>query len=142
MGADEECGRSDIAYYFNKNEYAPMTISPDSSFPVTNFEKGIIKGKFSIDFEKEQELPRIISIDSGYKTNVIPSRACAKIEGMTEKELTKYITDSEQKTGIHFSASCENNMICIIAEGVSTHVSDPMKGNNSITGLLNFITTL
>lgn len=34
LGSDEECGSSDIAYYFGKNTHAPMTISPDADFPL------------------------------------------------------------------------------------------------------------
>ena len=40
LGTDEECGSSDIRYYYNIEEEAPMTFSPDANYPVTNVEKG------------------------------------------------------------------------------------------------------
>ena len=32
LGADEECGSSDIRYYFEREPHAPMTFSPDADF--------------------------------------------------------------------------------------------------------------
>ena len=34
--ADEECGSSDIPHYYAVEKEAPMTFSPDASFPVIN----------------------------------------------------------------------------------------------------------
>ena len=36
LGTDEECGSSDITHYYSVEKEAPMTFSPDASFPVIN----------------------------------------------------------------------------------------------------------
>lgn len=49
LGTDEECGSSDIAYYFKKEAAPPHVFSPDSDFPVLNREKG----RLATIFEKK-----------------------------------------------------------------------------------------
>ena len=58
LGTDEECGSSDIEHYYKVEKEAPMTFSPDSSFPVTNIEKGSLTGRFEADFKESAALPR------------------------------------------------------------------------------------
>ena len=36
LGSDEECGSSDLEYYYKKEVEAPCTFSPDAEFPVIN----------------------------------------------------------------------------------------------------------
>lgn len=67
--------RSDIRHYYSVEEEAPMTFSPDASFPVINIEKGSLHGQFTAEFEKSQALPRMVSFKSGTKSNVVPSKA-------------------------------------------------------------------
>ena len=81
LGTDEECGSSDIEYYYKIEKEAPMTFSPDADFPVINVEKGGLKANFIADFKEDRTLPRIISVNSGVKVNVIPDKAIAVIEG-------------------------------------------------------------
>ena len=40
LGSDEECGSSDLEYYYKREVEAPCTFSPDAEFPVINIEKG------------------------------------------------------------------------------------------------------
>ena len=46
LGSDEECGSSDLEYYYKKEVEAPCTFSPDAEFPVINIEKGGMRGHF------------------------------------------------------------------------------------------------
>lgn len=39
LGSDEECGSSDLEYYYKREVEAPCTFSPDAEFPVINIEK-------------------------------------------------------------------------------------------------------
>jgi dipeptidase, putative len=57
LGTDEECGSSDIRYYYGIEEEAPMTFSPDASFPVVNIEKGGLQGKFESRLKSQPRLP-------------------------------------------------------------------------------------
>ena len=60
LGTDEECGSSDITHYYSVEKEAPMTFSPDASFPVINIEKGRIEGNFtgqrSTSFRRQRKL--------------------------------------------------------------------------------------
>ena len=82
LGTDEECGSSDIEVYYKREKEAPMTFSPDASFPVINIEKGRIPGGFSASFEASEALPKIVSIDAGIKVNVVPGKAKAVVAGL------------------------------------------------------------
>ena len=75
LGTDEECGSSDITHYYSVEKEAPMTFSPDASFPVINIEKGRIGGNFTAEFEPSDRLPKMVSFHSGTKTNVVPGAA-------------------------------------------------------------------
>ena len=87
LGSDEECGSSDIAYYFGKNTHAPMTISPDADFPLVFLEKGSLHTTFTAEVSLEEGLPRVRSAVSGIKVNVVPAKADAVVEGMTADDL-------------------------------------------------------
>ncbi|MFR4578452.1 MAG: M20/M25/M40 family metallo-hydrolase [Clostridium fessum] len=50
LGTDEECGSSDIEHYYKVEKEAPMTFSPDASFPVINIEKGRFPGAYCDSF--------------------------------------------------------------------------------------------
>ena len=53
LGTDEECGSSDIEYYYNIEDEAPMTFSPDAEFPLINIEKGGLRAEFKGEFKTE-----------------------------------------------------------------------------------------
>lgn len=72
LGTDEECGSSDIAVYYKQEKEAPMTFSPDAEFPVINVEKGRLPGHFAASFEKSDAMPKLVKIDAGLKSNVVP----------------------------------------------------------------------
>lgn len=142
LGSDEECGSSDIDYYYKKNPPAPMTVSPDADFPVINIEKGGLAGDFSAVYEEEKELPRIIRVDGGMKFNVIPAKAEALIEGLSCEDIKAAALPLEAATGLQFTISPEGHAVRIEAKGSSAHASEPYKGNNALTGVLELIAVL
>ncbi len=142
LGTDEECGSSDIAHYYSVEKEAPMTFSPDASYPVVNVEKGRLPGHFTVRFEASEELPRLVSIQAGTKINVIPGKAKATIEGIEVETLERNAAQTEAETGIHFSFVPEDNFVIITAEGRGAHASTPEEGNNAITGLLTLLCRL
>ena len=142
LGSDEECGSSDIRYYFSKNANAPMTISPDADFPVIFLEKGRLGSGFSAESPLEEGLPRVISVDGGIKSNVVPAKADAVVEGFKAEELVPFLKAAGEKTGAVFSAKYVGDRILIHAEGKSAHGSAPMDGVNAITALLSLLAEL
>ncbi len=75
LGTDEECGSSDIEVYYKREKEAPMTFSPDASFPVINIEKGRIPGgtdeecgssDIEVYYKREKEAPMTFSPDASF----------------------------------------------------------------------------
>lgn len=143
LGTDEECGSQDIEHYYRIEQEAPMTFSPDASFPVINVEKGSLSGKFSGEFELSNSLPRIVSVTSGTKSNIVPGKAEAVIEGITADVLEQKALSMEQEIGIRFQIRWESeNLAAITAIGQGAHASTPEDGKNALTGLLTFLHSL
>lgn len=142
LGTDEECGSSDIAHYYKTEEEAPMTFSPDASFPVINIEKGSLAGNFSSDFTESSALPKIVSIQAGIKVNVVPGKAHAVFQGISIAVLQDTGDALEQEIGIKFEFAAQEDVIHVTAIGNNAHAAHPQEGDNALTGLLSFITRL
>ncbi len=142
LGTDEECGSSDIEHYYKIEQEAPMTFSPDAEFPVINVEKGGLAAHFTGTFSKSQEAARLVSIDAGIKINVVPGKAFAVVEGVSQEVLEKKARDVTKETGITFDFSREGAFTKITAQGDNAHAAHPEGGNNALTGLLTYVTRL
>ncbi len=142
LGTDEECGSSDIAHYYSIEKEAPMTFSPDGSFPVVNTEKGGLNGHFTAEWTASDLLPKLVSIDAGTKVNVVPGKANAVVKGLDAKTLEHAAAECEKRTGIRFELKLDEDTAVITAIGESAHASLPEEGNNALTGLLSFLTEL
>lgn len=143
LGSDEECGSSDIRYYFEKHDHAPMTISPDADFPLVFFEKGSLHTTFMAKISPEERLPRVRSVQGGIKVNVVPAKADAVVEGLSEEELAVYAQKAESETGVKITLTgTEDGSVKIHVDGVSAHAASPMDGNNALTALLSLLASL
>ncbi|MEY8338768.1 dipeptidase PepV [Lachnospiraceae bacterium 62-35] len=149
LGTDEECGSSDIVHYYEVEEEAPMTFSPDAEFPVVNTEKGRLEGHFTAEWKEDQTLPRLCSVHAGTKINVLPGKAEAVIQGLSKEVLEQAAKAAEEKTGIRlemeyrdFTAAADDTMVTITAIGKGAHAASPEEGNNALTGLVTFINSL
>ena len=138
LGSDEECGSSDIAYYFKKEPYAPMTFSPDANFPLINIEKGGLAGRFGGNYEVSETLPRVTTLHGGKTTNVVPNKAYAEVEGLTDN-MKAAAEKRAAELGVEIAFD-EGGIIRI--DGVSAHASLPEKGNNAVTALMDIVTKI
>ncbi len=136
LGTDEECGSSDIEHYYMIEKEAPMTFSPDSSFPVVNIEKGRFPGHVTAAFDVSAEQARILSIEAGIKINVVPGKAHASITGLTEEVVHSVSDDVTNETGVRFELLAEEDAIVITAIGEGAHASTPEEGKNALASLL------
>ncbi|MCD7907343.1 MAG: Sapep family Mn(2+)-dependent dipeptidase [Clostridium sp.] len=134
LGTDEECGSSDIEHYYSVEQEAPMTFSPDGEFPVVNIEKGRLPGHFTAEWERSQALPRLVSFNAGVKSNVVPGKAHAVVEGVSLADLTAAADQVERETGIRFEFEEESAGMHITAVGEGAHASLPQDGKNALTG--------
>lgn len=142
LGCDEERGSSDLEYYFSRTDFAPMSFSPDARYPIVNTEKGLfsVKGRGNAE---EVAYPGIVKLDGGTAGNVVPDRCEARIRGLTAAAIAAAAQHTEEITGIHFEVKevgAEN--VEILAKGVSAHGSEPQKGNNVNTAMLELLHAL
>lgn len=142
LGTDEECGSSDIAHYYAIEKEAPMTFSPDGSYPVVNTEKGGLNGHFTASFAPSDELPKLVSVEAGIKVNVVPGKARATVQGIDVEVMEKAAEEVSGETGIRFEFDVEEDAATITAIGAGAHASKPEEGNNALTGLLVLIQRL
>ena len=149
LGTDEECGSSDIEYFYEREREAPMTFTPDADFPLTNVEKGRLASGFFASFGESEVLPRVLSVDGGMKLNVVPGEAEAELEGLTKSEIAPVLTAVQGESGVRFvvesladDSSCSVPRVRILASGKAGHAAVPEDANNALTGLLALLCNL
>lgn len=142
LGTDEECGSSDLPHYYGKEPEAPMTFTPDASFPLIHVEKGRFCGEIDGCFLRDERLPYIASADCGVKSNVIPQEGQAVVAGMTASEIAPYLEAAQARTGAEFSAVEEQGALRVSARGVGGHAAYPDAANNTLTALLDLLASL
>ncbi len=145
LGSDEECGSSDIKIFYAEEPEAPMTFSPDADWPLVNIEKGLLNASFSAIWENGEALPRILSIKGGEKANVVPGRAEAMVQGISEETVRICSEQIGESTGVAFRwevGEKEADILRIFAKGVSCHASAPHNGSNALTGMIQLLCAL
>lgn len=140
LGADEECGSGDLEYYYKKEAEAPMSFTPDASFPVINIEKGRLAKEFFTTFTDAPVLPAITSFQCGTAVNIVPANAAAVVKGLDESVLRSAI-DADQ-SGVSFTLTAEDDGFKISAKGLASHASLPNDGNNALCALLELLSAL
>ena len=142
LGADEECGSSDIRHYFATNPVPPKTLSPDADYPVINIEKGGLHADAQAHWDAEDVLPRIGWIDAGIKFNVVPASSKAMVKGMRAQDVQRYLASAQEKTGAKFSCEEGDESVVITCQGVNAHASTPYEGVNALTALCTLLAAL
>ncbi len=142
LGSDEECGCGDVGYYYSKNPEAPMTFSPDASFPLINLEKGRCFSEITGSFAPSAKKPAILSAKAGIKSNVVPDEAEAVISGFSLEAIKSLIEAAEEKTKARFFADETEEGLVIRCKGTSAHAMCPEAGNNALTAMLQFLVSL
>ncbi len=143
MGADEECGSSDLAYYKQQEAMPPCVFSPDADFPVYNTEKGHFTPVFTADWDFGGAGPRVLAFHSRAAAgNVVPAGADAKLCGLTLESVQAAAEAFTGHSGIPIQVQTDENALLVRAEGVPAHASRPWEGKNASTALLAFLAQL
>lgn len=137
VGADEECGSSDIEKYYEQEPEAEMTFSPDGEFPLINIEKGQFKGTLKKSYTEESSV-RLLSMKAGVAVNAVPQKAVVKVAGIDEA----IIREAAAKVEKDCSVSVELDADTITVIGTSAHASTPESGRNAGIAALYLITQL
>ncbi len=130
IGSDEETGSTDIEHYYNIEEEAPMTFSPDAEFPIINIEKGQFHGTLSAKTEEAAALPRLVSLDAGIAVNAVPQKAVLTFEGLdlTSEAVMSAMAETAEDLDVEITRTGEQEITVI---GESAHASTPETGRNA-----------
>ncbi len=142
MGCDEESGSSDIACYYAKEPYAPLTFSPDANFPLINIEKGHYHPRFGASWAPCAALPRVSALEGGFRLNVVPPEARATLLGLTADVVSPLLPALEAETHARFSLEEGGPSLTVSCKGKNAHAASPQEGNNAITALLALLDRL
>ena len=144
LGSDEECGSSDLAYYYAREEEARFSFTPDADFPLINLEKARLHGTFEKQVEEAVQGagPQVVCLEAGDKVNVVPAKAMAQVEGVTADEIREAVEACMQQTGTQISVTDAGAGVEIMVKGRSAHGSLPENGNSALTALLTLLAKL
>lgn len=142
LGTDEESGSEDIAYYYNKEPYAPCTFSPDGEFPVINLEKGSYKPVFTKTWAAESATPRVTEFHGGFRINVLPPEASCVVTGLSDEAAGPYCEAAAAEAGVTYELTQHGDDLHILCKGKGAHASTPEEGVNAITGLIHLLCAL
>ncbi len=140
VGANEETGWGCMNHYFGKlNMPQPaMAFTPDSSFPVTYAEKGILHLMLSQEHSEELNF----SIKGGVAFNSVPDSALAEFPlSMKESIFANLDTYNEGKE-FKISAVEKDGKIEVVSLGKASHGARPSNGYNAISALFSFLTNV
>ena len=138
LGCDEESGWEDMAYYQQKETIPPMGFSPDSSFPIINTEKAMLG--FLLKADVNATGLKILSMNAGQRTNVIPGEAKVLVEG--GDEVIAAVKDWSSRSGLDCKAVKTAEGVEITATGISGHAAYPEGRRNAIGMLLKLLKDL
>lgn len=146
LGSDEECGSSDLKYYYGIEEEAPCSFTPDADFPVINIEKGRFSKVFQAEYADNGVLPKVVSLKSGSKVNVVPQTAEAVVAGIEKAVLEETAGQVASATGVTFMIEevqdGTENVCRISTRGQAAHASTPQEGKNALTATLELLVKL
>ena len=109
-GCNEEEGSACIKHYAAHCELPRVSFTPDSDFPVTASEKGILQAEITLP-RCEETATRLLSLIGGTRPNIVPEKCRATLIVRGEK------TEIEKT-------------------GKAAHGSTPEKGVNAVTAML------
>ncbi len=137
LGIDEESGWRCVRHYFMKYPETPVSgFIPDADFPLIYAEKGITRTVLKTEMTDD----KIISIDAGFRDNMVPDFALAKLVFNSSYE--SLFNDYVKKNQLDATFSVENNEIIVRVTGISAHGSTPELGKNAIDYLFDILNAL
>lgn len=128
IGTDEESGFRCVERYFETEEMPTIAFAPDADFPIINAEKGIADLVFSTFSMHEDAI--LESFIAGYRTNMVPDKATAILNGQLEEwqEEFKEFCSEHQVTGV---VEQHNGSTELTLNGKAAHAMEPDNGINA-----------
>lgn len=129
-GCNEENGMEDVKYYGKHYGFPDITIVPDSWFPISCSEKGVI----NLTVKATVNTGNLLSFESKISRITIPNKATCVISGFTYDEVQEL---SIKYPNIHVEEY--KNGVKVTATGIGKHVSFPEGSLNAIGVLASFL---
>lgn len=135
LGANEETGWGCMKHYFEKLQmpHPAVSFTPDSEFPVTFAEKGILRALFKVKTDAD------IAVKAGNVFNAVPESTTITLplsyKEAIERELPLYNEGKENKVSFEIT----ENKIVVTSKGVAAHAAHPSLGYNSLSALMIFL---
>ena len=131
VGGNEERGSQCMEHYFHtlKKKQPTLGFSPDSAYPLTYAEKGIIG--FAV--RKQINFPELISLKGGVASNSVIERCEVLLE--EDLNLISYLSNEE----VDYSYLVKNDQMELVFHGVAAHGSMPWLGKNAALNALKYL---
>lgn len=141
LGLDEETGWVGMKKYLEKVAPPEMSLVPDSNFPVTYAEKGMLVFELAAKFGKG--LPKggttLRSITGGTVHNAVPASASALVRADSYELIKAKAAAFRERTGYSIRCIGRGKSLEIQATGIAAHAARPERGLNAISVLMTFL---
>lgn len=140
FGTNEETGWGCMDYYFKHQTPPTMAFTPDADFPVIHGEKGIIV------FDLVQKINSngccgiiLKELKGGNAPNMVPDHAVAILEVKDKETVEEKFKSYMEENDYPISIDIQDNLVKVVAKGISAHGSTPEKGKNAISYLMGIL---
>ncbi len=134
LGAGEETGSEDMAYYFSKEPLPSMGFTPDADYGICNREKGLLRMHLASPVSPEC---RIRSFSAGTVCNAVPGKAEAEIRCTCQQ--TEMLRQEAENLPGEMSVIPTEEGCRILAQGRSCHAMQPQEGLNAASCLITLL---
>lgn len=132
LGTDEETAWRCVNYYFKHYPEQPVAgFIPDSEFPLTYGEKGILK----VVVKGKNEPSKLVRFDAGLRDNMVPDHALAVVSDVSLKSQFESFLTKHQYSG---KTTLDGANLILEIDGKSAHGSTPDEGVNAAYLLVHF----
>lgn len=134
LGNDEETAWRCMRHYFSIYPESPVAgFIPDADFPLIYAEKGISR----LVIEGELEKGDLLEIDGGFRDNMVPDHATAKLAKTHDfaQAFNDYLLENKLKGRVETS----DEAYTLSVFGKSAHGSTPEEGDNAIDRMFAFL---
>jgi len=136
LGTNEETDWGCMNHYINvvKPQLPTIAFSPDSNFPLTYAEKGLVQ------FTLTREISENIEIEGGSAFNSVPSSVKIALDCKYKEALKAAIEASEEKDS--YTVAEEDGKLVVTAKGIGAHAAHLEDGKNAIHLLMALLAKL
>jgi len=133
MGTNEETDWKCMAYYLNevKPELPTVAFSPDSDFPVTYAELGLLQ------YTLTRKISETLEIEGGNAFNSVPSKSSVTLDAAYTEELEKAVASAEDPS--MFAIEKADDKVILRAKGVGAHAAHLQEGKNALAHMIDVL---